>query len=55
LIRNIELRFPAPGGAPPAPPLREIEVIRVGGGWRYVAVAMGAAAMSAALTVWLIA
>ncbi|RYD49645.1 MAG: 2-polyprenylphenol 6-hydroxylase, partial [Sphingomonadales bacterium] len=45
LIRNIELRFPAPGGVPPAPPLREIEVIRVGGGWRYVAVAMGAAAM----------
>ncbi|HEX8303081.1 2-polyprenylphenol 6-hydroxylase [Sphingomonas sp.] len=54
LIRNIELRFPAPGGAPPAPPLREIEVIRVGGGWRYIAVAMAAAALSAVLTVWLL-
>ncbi|MEZ0495212.1 2-polyprenylphenol 6-hydroxylase [Sphingomonas sp. IW22] len=40
LIRNIERRYPNPGGAPPAPPLREIEVIRVGGGWRYAAMAL---------------
>jgi ubiquinone biosynthesis protein len=53
LIRNIELRYPAPGGAPPAPPLREIEVVRVGGGWRYVAVAVAAAAASAA-AMWVI-
>lgn len=48
LIRNIERRFPDPGGAPPAPPLREIEVVRVGGGWRYVLVAIAAAAAGAA-------
>jgi ubiquinone biosynthesis protein len=48
LIRNIELRYPTPGGAPPAPPLREIEVVRVGGGWRYAAVAVLAAVASAA-------
>jgi len=53
LIRNIELRYPAPGGAPPAPPLREIEVVRVGGGWRYAAVAIAAAASSAA-AMWVI-
>lgn len=40
LIRNIELRYPAPGGAPPAPPLKEIQVVRVGGGWRYALVAL---------------
>ncbi|HTG37330.1 2-polyprenylphenol 6-hydroxylase [Sphingomonas sp.] len=40
LIRNIERHYPNPGGAPPAPPLREIEVIRVGGGWRYAAMAL---------------
>ncbi len=42
LVRRIEARFPAPGGAPPRPPLREIERVRVGGGWRYaVAGAIG--------------
>lgn len=40
LVRRIEARFPAPGGAPPEPPLREIEVVRLGGGWRYVVVAL---------------
>ena len=44
LIRRIEARYPAPGGAPPAPPLREIERVRVGGGWRYaLAAGIGAA------------
>lgn len=52
LIRNIEARYPAPGGAPPAPPLREIEVVRVGGGWRYVAVAILSAAVAVAATLW---
>ncbi|GAA0313866.1 2-polyprenylphenol 6-hydroxylase [Sphingomonas oligophenolica] len=52
LIRNIELRYPAPGGAPPAPPLAEIEVVRIGGGWRYAAVAVIVAAISVAAT-WL--
>ncbi len=54
LIRNIELAYPTPGGAPPAPPLREIEVIRVGGGWRYVAVALLAAGAGVAATLLLI-
>ncbi|MCW3835424.1 2-polyprenylphenol 6-hydroxylase [Sphingomonas canadensis] len=48
LIRNIERRFPTPGGAPPAPPLKAIEVVRVGGGWRYGLVAALAAAAGAA-------
>jgi len=43
LVRRIELHYPAPGGAPPTPPLREIEVVRIGGGWRYVAVGLVAA------------
>jgi ubiquinone biosynthesis protein len=50
LIRNIEARFPAPGGAPPAPPLKEIEVVRIGGGWRYVVIAIVSAAASVAAT-----
>lgn len=50
LIRNIEARYPAPGGAPPAPPLREIQVVRVGGGWRYAAVALLAAVAAAGAT-----
>jgi len=53
LIRNIEARYPSPGGAPPSPPLKEIEVVRIGGGWRYVAVALVSAAASAAVA-WLI-
>ncbi|MBO9711523.1 2-polyprenylphenol 6-hydroxylase [Sphingomonas sp.] len=54
LVRNIERQFPAPGGAPPAPPLKEIERIRVIGGWRYIVVALLAAAVSAAVTVWML-
>ncbi|HEX7657278.1 MAG TPA: 2-polyprenylphenol 6-hydroxylase [Sphingomonas sp.] len=50
LIRNIEARYPAPGGAPPAPPLKDIEVVRIGGGWRYALVAFLAAAIGAAAT-----
>uniref|UniRef100_UPI0025E20A17 2-polyprenylphenol 6-hydroxylase n=1 Tax=uncultured Sphingomonas sp. TaxID=158754 RepID=UPI0025E20A17 len=44
LVRRIEARYPAPGGAPPAPPLRQIEVVRIGAGWRYVVVAVASAA-----------
>ena len=53
LIRNIEARYPNPGGAPPAPPLKQIEVVRIGGGWRYVAVAVLSAAAAVAAT-WLL-
>lgn len=54
LIRNIELRFPAPGGAPPAPPLKEIERIRVVGGWRYALVAVFSGAVGAAIMMYLL-
>ncbi len=40
LVRRIEAQFPPPGGEPLAPPLRAIEIVRIGGGWRYVAVAL---------------
>ncbi|WP_315760551.1 2-polyprenylphenol 6-hydroxylase [Sphingomonas sp. Y38-1Y] len=53
LIRNIERRYPNPGGAPPAPPLKEIEVIRVGGGWRYAAMAIAGAGAGIAATLLL--
>ena len=39
LVRRIEARYPAPGGAPPEAPLAEVRVVRLGGGWRYAAVA----------------
>ena len=48
LIRRIEARYPAPGAAPPPPPLRDVQVIRIGVGWRYVVVAGLAAAIGAA-------
>lgn len=48
LVRRIEARFPAPGGAPPPPPLREVQVIRIGAGWRYALTALLAGAAGAA-------
>ncbi len=48
LIRRIEAQYPKPGAAPPPPPLREVEVIRIGGGWRYAATAFLAAGLGAA-------
>ena len=50
LIRSIEARYPPPGGAPPAPPLRDIQVVRLGGGWRYAAVAVLSAIIAVAAT-----
>ena len=52
LVRRIEAHYPAAGGEPPAPPLKEIEVVRIGGGWRYAAVAILTAAVSVGGT-WL--
>jgi ubiquinone biosynthesis protein len=52
LIERIDRAFPAPGGAPPLPPLPEAQVVRGGGGWRYGAVAVIAAA-AGALIMWL--
>jgi ubiquinone biosynthesis protein len=54
LVRRIEAHYPAPGGEPPAPPLREIEVVRIGGGWRYAAVAL-LAAVAGAGGMWFLA
>ena len=42
-----------PGAAPPPPPLREVEVVRLGGGWRYVVVAVLAMALGGAGAAWL--
>ena len=53
LIRNIERRFPDPGGAPPSPPLKDIQRVTVVGGWRYLLVAVVAAAVSAGVTLFL--
>jgi ubiquinone biosynthesis protein len=50
LVRRIEAHYPAPGGEPPPPPLREVQVVRLGGGWRYAATAALAAAASAGAT-----
>ncbi len=49
LLRRIEDRFPAPGGAPPPPPLPEVRLIDWKPGWllRYGAVALCAAAAGA--------
>ena len=49
LIRRIEARFPPEGAAPPPPPLREVQVVRIGGGWRYALVALLAGGGGAAL------
>ncbi|MDB5696238.1 MAG: 2-octaprenylphenol hydroxylase [Sphingomonas bacterium] len=51
LVRRIEARYPAPGGEPPAPPLAQIEVVRLGGGWRYAATALLSAAAAVGATV----
>ena len=50
LIRRIEAHYPAPGGEPPAPPMRAIEIVRIGGGWRYVTVALVTAILCVAAT-----
>lgn len=48
LVRRIEDAFPEKGGAPPPPPLGEVKLIRVGGGWRYAIIA-AVAAMAGAI------
>ena len=51
LVRRIEDRYPAPGGAPPPPPLPDVRLMTWQSGWfvRYGAVALGAAAIGAGL------
>ena len=51
LIERLDHYYPPPGAAPPAPPLPEVQLVRVGGFWRYLAAALlGAAAGAAALS-----
>jgi ubiquinone biosynthesis protein len=52
LLERIDHAFPHPGAAPPSPPLPEVHVVRVGGGWRYVAVAV-LAALAGAFVMWI--
>lgn len=52
LIRRIEARYPEEGGAPPPLPLPDIQIIRVGGGWKY-ALTAGVALMAGAAGMWL--
>lgn len=54
LVRRIEAQFPAPGAAPPPPPLPEVALIRINSGWRYAAVAIIAAAAGIAAAVALL-
>ena len=51
LVRRLEAELPQRGGAPPSPPLRHIEVVRIGNGWKYTATALAAFALGA-LGVW---
>lgn len=51
LVRRIEDRYPAPGGAPAEAPLPEVKLIQIAGWWRlwrYVGVALVAAGIGAA-------
>ena len=52
LIERIEAAFPVPGAAPPPPPFAEVQVVRIGGGWRTAGVAIAAALVGAAVMWW---
>lgn len=51
LLDRIEKKFPAPGAAPPPPPLPDVPVVSVGPAWRYAGVAILSAA-AGALAMW---
>ena len=53
LLRRLEDAFPEPGGAPPPPPLPEVKLVQVKGGWfwRYGLVAI-VAALAGAGAMW---
>lgn len=53
LLRRIEARYPPPGAAPPPPPLPQVEIVRIGSGWRYAAVALLSAVVGAAASLLL--
>jgi ubiquinone biosynthesis protein len=51
LIRRIDHYYPAPGAAPPGPPLAELVVRRRSAGWRYALIALSSA-VAGAVAVW---
>jgi ubiquinone biosynthesis protein len=53
LIRRIDHYYPAPGAAPPGPPLAELVVTRRSSGWRYLVAAVLAGAAGVAGTMLL--
>jgi len=53
LIRRIEAQFPAPGAAPPPPPLPNVALVGVGSRWQFAAALIVAALVGAAIAVWL--
>jgi ubiquinone biosynthesis protein len=50
LIRRIDHYFPAPGAAPPGPPLPDLVVKRRSGGWRLALTGLISAAIGVAAT-----
>ena len=53
LIRRIDYYYPAPGAAPPAPPLPDIALVRPHRAWPLVLTALLAAAAGVAAGVYL--
>ena len=53
LIRRLDGMLPKPGGAPPTPPLVDINVVGISSGLRYGTVALLAAALGSGLTLLL--
>jgi ubiquinone biosynthesis protein len=47
LLERVDRAFPAPGAAPPPPPLPDVPPIRFGAGWRYALFALVGAAIGA--------
>ncbi len=45
LVRRLEAEIPERGAAPPAPPLRDVEVVTIGNGWKYWLVAVVSAGL----------
>jgi ubiquinone biosynthesis protein len=53
LIRRIDHYYPAPGAAPPGPPLPDVVVVRRSSWWRYLLTALAGAAAGAGV-LWLL-
>ncbi len=52
LLERLEAAYPPLGAAPPLPPVPEMQVVRAGSNWRFVAVAVIAAAGALAMWAW---